>query len=165
MLVLLLTPATISTTGSTDTVNRGYVGLKWTLGEGAMPAVVIGFRHANVESNGDTDGGDISFSFNVIGGLQAGQLRTKYFNGQENLQGEIGAGFDFSRGLFVGVGAKAPYSNLGIDYHFSPGSAWQPYFILDSLKKYDKPNPTTTLSCDDPFFSELNGDICLPGDR
>jgi len=147
-------PAIATTTGvagsATDTVNRGYAGLKWTLGESLTPAVVVGYRHARVESNGDTRGGDVSFSFNLLGGFQPGKLRAKYFNGQENLQGEVGGGFDFTKGIFAGVSAQGPFVNLGADYLFNAVAPFEPYLMLNTLKKYDKPQggtAGTTLSC------------------
>lgn len=154
-------PPTVTTIGaSKDTVNRGYAGLKWTLGQGLTPAVVVGFRRATVKSNGDTQGGDISFSFNLVGGPKPDKLRVKYFNGQENAQGEVGAGYDFSKGVFAGVGVQGPYSNLGVDYLFTQGAPWEPFFMLNTLKKYDKPSgSTTTLSCPPPF--ELLGNTCV----
>jgi hypothetical protein len=141
---LLTAPATPTTMvsgsgSSTDTVNRGYAGLKWTLGEGLTPAVVVGYRHARVQSNGDTQGGDVSFSLNLVDGVHPGKLRAKYFNGQENVQGEVGGGYDFTKGIFAGMGVQGPYTNLGVDYLFTAGSSWEPYFMLNTLKKYDKP--------------------------
>lgn len=157
-------PATVTTTvsGTTDTVDRGYAGLEWTLGEGLTPAVVVGYRHARVQSNGDTQGGDISFSFNVISGFHPGKLRAKYFNGQENVQGEVGGGFDFAKGVFAGVGVQGPYTNLGVDYLFTTGSPWEPYFMLNTLPGYDKPhgNTTTTMGC--PTGYTLSGSSCFP---
>jgi hypothetical protein len=157
---------TVTTTGvagsATDSVSRGYVGLKWTLGEGLTPAVVIGYRQARVKSSGDTQGADISFSFNVAGGLRPDKLRAKYFSGRENLQGELGAGYDFTKGIFAGVSAQAPYTNAGVDYLFMASAPWQLYVMLNTLKKYDKPQgdtTTTTLSCPAPFV--LAGTACI----
>lgn len=155
-------PATVTTTGGSakDTVNRGYLGLKWTLGKGTTPAVVVGVRRAIVKSNGDTQGGDISFSFNLAGGPSPDKVRVKYFNGQENVQGEVGGGYDFSKGGFAGIGVQGPFVNLGVDYLFSQASHWEPYFILNTLKKYDKPSgSTTTLSCPEGF--DLSGSTCV----
>jgi hypothetical protein len=123
----------------TNTDNRAYAGLKWTLNEGIKPQAVIGFRHAKTESNGDTDGGDISISAKFIDGLQLGKLRAKYFNGKENTQGEVGAGYDFMNGLFAGVGVHAPYSNLGVDLLPTAKDKIEPYFQLDTIKRNDKP--------------------------
>lgn len=140
-------PATINQSSDTDSENRVYAGLKWTLNKGAKPEAVIGYRHARVKSNGDVHGGDISFSFSLLDAFQAGKIRTKYFDGKEKVQGEISAGYDFANGLFIGAGAKAPFSNIGVDYSLSGNSAWEAYFSLDTLKKYDKPRKNTTLSC------------------
>jgi len=160
-------PPTVTTTGvagsTTDTVNRGYAGLKWTLGEGLVPAVVVGYRHARVESGGDTQGGDVSFSFNLLGGIHPGKLRAKYFNGQENLQGEVGAGFDFTKGLFAGVSAQGPYTNLGVDYLFTAGAPWEPYIMLNTLQKYDKPQggtTKTTKSCPTDYTLNPGTGLC-----
>lgn len=104
----------IASSRSSRNVDNGYAGLKWTLGESFIPELVVGFRHANVGSNGETYGGDISFSFRVWGGLQPGQIRLKYFNGADYLQGEVGGGYDFKTAS-SSVSAAKP--------HF-PASAW-----------------------------------------
>ena len=131
--------ASIITISQTNTDNRAYAGLKWTLNEGIKPQAVIGFRHAKTESNGDTDGGDISISAKFIDGFQLGKLRAKYFNGKENTQGEVGAGYDFMNGLFAGVGVHAPYSNIGLDLLPTAKDKIEPYFQLDTIKRIDKP--------------------------
>lgn len=159
-------PPTVTTIGtigpSKDTINRGYAGLKWTLGQGLTPAVVVGLRRATVKSNGDTQGGDISFSFNLAGGPKPDKLRVKYFDGQEKVQGEVGGGYDFSKGVFAGLSVQGPYSNVGVDYLFTQDTRWEPYFMLNTMKKYDKPangTTTTTLSCPPSF--ELSGSTCV----
>ena len=134
-----LAGASIIPISQTNTDNRAYAGLKWTLNEGIKPQAVIGFRHAKTESNGDTDGGDISISAKFIDGFQLGKLRAKYFNGKEKTQGEVGAGYDFINGLFAGVGVHAPYSNLGLDFLPTAKDKIEPYFQLDTIKKNDKP--------------------------
>ncbi|MBQ0725588.1 MAG: hypothetical protein KBT51_09355 [Cycloclasticus sp.] len=128
-----------SYTSDTDTDDSVYAGLKWTLNKGTKPEVVVGYRHARVKSNGDVDGGDLSFSFTLLDGFKPGKIRTKYFDGKEKAQGEVSVGYDFANGLFVGAGAKAPYSNLGVDYLLSADNPWEAYFILDTLKEYDVP--------------------------
>jgi len=139
------------TANSSRDVDNGYAGLKWTLGGSFVPEVVVGYRHGNINSNGDTYGGDVSFSFQVYGGLQPGKLRLKYFNGSDYLQGEVGGGYDFSKGFFAGIGGNAPFSNLGVDYHFSDPAALVPYFMLDSLGQYRKPRPVPICSAGLPF--------------
>ena len=137
-------PTLVTTPGSASkSVNRGYAGLKWTLGQGITPSAVIGFRHANVESGGHVDGGDISMSFNFAGGFQLGKLRAKYLNGQENVQGELGGGYDFAKnGLFAGASVQGPFVNVGADLGFNSG--FEPYVMINSLRKYNKPTGSTS---------------------
>ena len=119
--------------------NSIYAALKWTFGESFKPEAVLGFRHAKVDSNGDTDGGDVSISAKFIDGLELGKLRGKYFNGKDNVQGEVSGGFDFNKGLFTGIGVHAPYSNLGIDFIPFAKDRLEPYLQLDTIKGNSKP--------------------------
>jgi hypothetical protein len=135
------------TASGTLTDNRIYAGLKWTPNEGIKPQAVVGYRHARTESNGNTDGGDLSISAKFIDGFQLGKLRAKYFDGKEKVQGEVGGGFDFTKGLFAGVGVHAPYSLIGLDLHpFITENKFEPYIQLDTIKKYNK-NDSTTNTC------------------
>jgi hypothetical protein len=132
-------------TGASLTDNRVYAGLKWTLNEGIKPQAVVGFRHARTESNGNTDGGDISISAKFMDGFQLGKLRAKYFDGKEKVQGEVGGGFDFTKGLFGGVGVHAPYSLIGLDIHpFINDNKFEPYIQIDTIKKYKKNNSSSS---------------------
>ena len=138
------------TASGTLTDNRIYAGLKWTLNEGIKPQAVIGYRHARTESNGDTDGGDLSISAKIIDGFQLGKLRAKYFNGKENVQGEVGGGYDFTKGLFAGIGVHAPYSTLGIDFLPLAKDRFEPFIQIDTIGRYRKPPYLITSQCIDP---------------
>ena len=141
---------------------RVYAGLKWSLSGGIKPEAVLGFRHANINSSGDTDGGDISISAKFMDGFQPGQIRAKYFNGKEDVQGEVGGGYDFTQGIFGSLGVHAPYSNLGLDLLPNTQTKFNPYVQVDSIKGNNKPNP----SCPTDFIY-LNG-VCnenRPSDR
>ena len=147
------------TTGATLTDNRIYAGVKWTLNEGIKPQAVVGYRHARTESNGDTDGGDVSISAKIFDGFQLGKLRAKYFDGKENTQGEVGAGYDFTKGLFAGVGVHAPYSLIGLDLHpFINENKLEPYIQIDTIKKYKKPNESASV-CAPQYGVDPNPDI------
>jgi len=130
--------------------NSIYAALKWTFGESFKPEAVLGFRHAKVDSNGDTDGGDVSISAKFIDGLELGKLRGKYFNGKDNVQGEVGGGFDFNKGLFTGIGVHAPYSNLGIDFLPFAKDRLEPYLQLDTIKGNSKPPYIITTNTPPP---------------
>jgi len=116
-----------------------YAALKWTFGDGIKPEAVLGFRHAKIDSTGDTNGGDLSISAKFIDGFQLSKFRAKYFDGKENIQGEIGAGFDFNKGLFTGISVHAPYSNLGIDLLPFAKDKLETYIQIDTIKSDNKP--------------------------
>jgi len=169
-------PVTLSSTSATSVTNSsnvGYGGLKWTTGDGWIPEVVAGYRYAEVASNGDTQGADISIAFKVNPALplneiiQPGKLRAKYFNGIDFLQGEMGGGYDFAKkGLFAGISAQGPYVNSGVDYDFTSKNTFSkslsPYMGFNSISIYNTPakNQTITASC--PASYELINGICIP---
>ena len=154
-------------TESSKNDNKAYAGLKWSLSGGIKPEAVLGFRHANISSNGDTDGGDISISAKFMDGIQPGQIRAKYFNGKEDVQGELGGGYDFTQGIFGGVGIHLPYSNVGLDLFPNAQTKFDPYFQLDTNKGNNKPDP----NCSNKYGYYWNGRECLyiepptPSDR
>lgn len=139
---LFAAPPPSITTSTND--NRAYAGLKWSLSGGIKPEAVLGFRHANINSSGDTDGGDISISAKFMDGFQPGQIRAKYFNGKEDVQGEVGGGYDFTQGIFGSLGVHAPYSNLGLDLLPNAETKFNPYVQVDSIKGNNKPSPSPT---------------------
>jgi hypothetical protein len=125
--------------------NSIYTALKWTFGEGIKPEALLGFRHAKIVSNGDTDGGDLSISAKFIDGFQLSKFRVKYFDGKENVQGEVGGGYDFNKGLFTGIGVHAPYSNLGVDFLPLAKEKIESYIQINTIKGNDKPPYKETL--------------------
>ena len=72
-------------------------------------------------------------------GFQLGQIRAKYFNGKDNVQGEVGGGLDFNKGIYTGIGVHAPYSNLGIDLLPFTKDKLEPYLQVDTIKGKRKP--------------------------
>jgi len=113
-----------------------YAGLKWSLGAGSTPAVVLGIMKTEVESNDDTDGGHLSLDFNLgaTGGL--GKLKLAYLKGKDDLQGELGVGYDFAKGApLLGLGFNAPHINAGVD--IAAGSSYTPFATLHTLGKFD----------------------------
>ena len=133
---LLAGPVAYSTSSISSNDNKVYAGLKWTLNEGIKPQAVIGFRHMNIGSDGHTDGGDISLSAKFIDGFQLDKTRLKYINGNNDVQGELGGGYDFTKGLFLGGSAHGPYINLGVDYLIqAKDKSIDPYIMLDTLSK------------------------------
>jgi dephospho-CoA kinase len=132
-------PFTCDSTISQSSNSKIYGGLKWTFGESFKPEAILGIRHFKVDSTGDTDGADLSISATLVNGLELGKLRAKYFNGNDDVQGEVGGGFDFNKGFFTGIGVHAPYSNLGIDLIPYAKDRVEPYLQLDTIKGNRKP--------------------------
>jgi hypothetical protein len=133
---LLAGPVAYSTSSISSNDNKVYAGLKWTLNEGIKPQAVIGFRHTNIGSDGHTDGGDISLSAKFIDGFQLDKTRLKYINGNNDVQGELGGGYDFTKGLFLGGSANGPYINLGVDYLIqAKDKSIDPYIMLNTLSR------------------------------
>ncbi|MGB9130833.1 MAG: hypothetical protein WCB97_14415 [Thiobacillus sp.] len=131
-------------TGSTsETETRAYAGLNWTLGGGATPALVLGAFRTKVDSDGDTSGGNLAFHLNLAGGVKPGKLKLGYLNGKENIQGEVGIGYDFlKKAPLLGVGLNAPHISAGVDAYANPG--FVPYVTLHSKGEFDKPSGTTS---------------------
>jgi hypothetical protein len=141
-------PATALTTGAASkTDTKAYVGLNWSLGGGATPALVLGVLNTKVKSDGDTTGANLAFHLNLAGGVKPGKLKLSYLDGKENLQGELGVGYDFIKAApLLSLGLNAPYIAAGVDGYLNPG--FVPYATLHSQGKFDKPAaPTTTYSC------------------
>jgi len=138
-----------ATGGGSKTETKAYVGLNWNLGGGVTPALVLGAFRAKVQSDGDTTGGNLAFHLNLAGGIKPGKLKLSYINGQENLQGEAGIGYDFLKNApLLGLGLNAPHIAAGVDAYMGPG--FVPYAALHSQGEFDKPNRTPAQCVADP---------------
>ncbi len=122
-----------------DNQDRPYVGFKWMLNDIASPEFSLGFRHAQVNADGDVEGNDLSMTFDIMDGFSFDEIRAKYLNGGQDLQGEFSLGYDFTSGYFAGVSGQGPVLNLGVDYLFKAESPFDPYFMFNTIKKYDDP--------------------------
>jgi hypothetical protein len=136
-----------TTTGSASkSSTKAYAGLNWKMGGGMTPAVVLGVASTKTKSNGDTYGANLAFHFDVAGGFKPGKLKLSYLDGKENLQGELGIGYDFLKTApLVGLGVNAPHLAAGVDGYLSHG--FVPYATLHTLSKFDKPSRRTTTNC------------------
>lgn len=134
------TPVPVGSTSET----RAYAGLNWRLGGGATPALVLGAFRTKVESDGDTAGGNLAFHLNLAGGVKPGKLKLSYLNGKEDIQGEVGIGYDFLKNApLLGVGLNAPHVSAGVDVYANPG--FVPNVTLHSKGEFDKPTGTTPI--------------------
>jgi len=115
-----------------------YAGLNWNLEGGKTPAMVLGVFHTKVETDGDTKGGNLALHINLKNKVKPSKLNLSFLKGQENLQGEIGFGFDFLKSKpLVLLGVNAPYVSAGINIYTNPGIV--PFAQLHTQGEFDKP--------------------------
>lgn len=154
------TPTSITTGAASQTDTKAYLGLNWTLGGGTTPALVLGVFNTKVKSNGDTTGANLAFHVKFAGGLAPGKIKLSYLNGSENLQGELGLGYDFVRSSPLAfLGLNAPYVAAGVDAYANPGLV--PYVTLHTQGKFDKPTGSiTTFSCPAGFTFNAISTTC-----
>ena len=119
-----------------DDERQWYAGLNVQFGNKIVPLFVVGYRHADVDNDGDPKGGDIGL---YIGTDGLHSIKLKGFAGQRCAQGELGAGFDFKANslLFTG-GIQGGHIAGGVDY--SMGGGFMPYVGANTISCYDKPN-------------------------
>jgi hypothetical protein len=143
-----------TTSGSTSKNNtNAYAGLNWSLGSTWTPALVLGVFRTKVKSDGDTQGANLSFHLNFAGGVKPGKLKLSYLNGKDNLQGELGVGYDFIRSApLLGLGLNGPFVAAGVDGYLSHGVV--PYVTLQSQGKFSKPSFQNTTNC---VQDDING--------
>ncbi|PKH02785.1 hypothetical protein CXF72_09710 [Psychromonas sp. MB-3u-54] len=118
---------------------KAYIGLKWSLNGSYTPSLVLGVIRAKVDSDGDTQGANLSLDVNLAGNIQPGKIKINYMRGQENVQGELGFGYDFIKNApLIGAGLNGPYINIGADL-FTTDSSLVPFGIIHSQGSLDKP--------------------------
>jgi len=124
------------------TNTNAYAGLNWSLGGSWTPAVVVGLFNTRVKANGDTEGANLAFHLNLAGGVKPGKLKLSYLNGKENIQGEVGIGYDFVRGApLLGLGANGPFIGAGIDGYLNYDVI--PYLNIHTQDRFKKPSNST----------------------
>lgn len=161
-------PATSLTSPSqsqTETENRAYAGLVWTLQEqmSLIPDLTIGFRSLRVKSSDNVNGGEISARIKLKDGISFDSTRLSYVGGERDVLGNIGVGYSAINSSFLGTLAiQGAYTRLGTDYQFN-GNKFVPYLELLTV---DKPNKVqsiggaTTYSCPTNYqLGEPLGDV------
>jgi len=123
--------------GSSQTVNRGYVGLKWSTSGTLTPALVLGVVSANVTSDANTTGADLSVSLDMTNGLALAKCKISYMGGNNTAQGEVGLGYDFQKKApLLGLGVNTPYLNVGADIYRND---YELFAQIDTLDQFASP--------------------------
>lgn len=125
-------------TSNKHTQTRGYIGLNWEWGGSTTPALVLGAMQTRVSSNGDTTGANLAFFLNLAGGVKPGSIKLTALDGKQNLQGELGVGYNFLKSdPMLVLGINAPYVAVGINGYLNPGIV--PYGTIHTQGKFNKP--------------------------
>jgi hypothetical protein len=148
--------------GGTKTNTNAYAGLNWGLGGSWTPAVVVGVFNTRVKADGDTEGANLAFHINLVGGIKPGKLKLSYLNGKNDVQGEIGVGYDFVRGApLLGLGANGPFIGAGIDGYLNFDIV--PYLNIHSQDRFKKPSDSSPRCVPDsgpPVFGHFLNSTC-----
>ena len=176
----IIVPATLipgsSTPGisksNTDTQNRVYAGLIWTLKDKTswIPDLTFGFRSLRVKSNDSVNGGDVSTRIKLSNGIAVDSVVLSYVGGNRDILGNVGAGYSLTNTSFLGtVGVQGQYARIGTDFQFTD-KRFTPYLELLTIDKQNNVSRTITSGTSTPAsFScppgyVLNGSTCsLPG--
>jgi hypothetical protein len=130
--------ATVSGSSKNDT--RVYIGLGWVWGVKTVFESMIGIRSTNVDSSGKVTGSDVSASVPLTG-FDSVKVKAKYINGTTNGQGEIGLGYVFGPGRWLGTaGYSLPYFGVGADY--IKGRGVEPFANVNTVNRLNKPSPS-----------------------
>lgn len=149
----------------TNTENRAYAGLVWTLQEQTswIPDLTIGFRSLRVKSSDSVNGGEISARIKFKDGISFDSTRLSYVGGERDVLGNIGIGYSVTNSTILGtLAVQGAYSRLGTDYQFN-GNKFVPYLeilTVDKPNKVNKKPGSSEYACDKgitPSFSEANG--------
>jgi hypothetical protein len=142
----LITPTSYKS--NTDTENRVYAGLVWTLQEkmSLIPDLTLGFRSLRVKSSDSVEGADISARIKLKDGVAFDSTRLVYVGGERDILGNIGIGYSNTNSSLLGtVAIQGPYSRVGTDFEFT-NKKFVPYLEVLTLDKPNKVNKTTIIS-------------------
>ena len=137
---------------------KAYVGLNVLFGNGG-PTVegILGLVYADTDVDGDVTGAKAALHFQFSGGVSSRKFKLTGLNGDEDLQAEIGGGWNFQSGSFFGtLGANGPYAAAGIDYDFTNGL--EGYLGVHSIGSFDRDK--TSVESDETKFECDLSDEC-----
>ncbi len=125
-------------------VTGGFVGLNWTFGASPTPEVVIGLVRRDVTfgpSGNTAQGVKAALYFDAFNGFGLDKFKVTGFSGpfndfgQNGIQGEFGAGYDFQKSTMFGtIGANTDYFAGGVDIF--AGSALEPFVMVHSFSDF-----------------------------
>lgn len=147
-------------TGGEVSKDEAFIGLEWTIGKSILPEVQVGYRDVDVETDGDVSGGQVSLTFDIEQ-MSFSKVRVEGVQGDEDIQGQLGVGYNFAQsGFLLTGGAQGNYVFAGLDYTF--GSGFDFRGGVNTISDYDVPSETVTLSCESKGYTLDNDGVCQP---
>lgn len=137
LIAIAIASALTVSSAQAETDGEFYAGVHIKFGKKFKPTFTIGYRHANVDSDNDVNGADLSFRIDTSGDTS---LLLKGFDGSDCTQAELGVGYDFAGNsvLFSG-GVQSHNGNAGVDY-FLGDSSFEGHVGYSSIGCYDNNN-------------------------
>ena len=154
---------------NTETENRAYAGLVWTLGEKASmtPDLSLGFRSLRVKSSNSVEGGDFSIRIKLDGGISFDSTRLSYVGGERDVMGNIGIGYSNTNSSLLGTAAvQGAYTRIGSDYEFA-NKKFVPYLEVltaDKVRKTQGAGGGGSYVCNDLDYPDLSDNLCYEPD-
>ncbi|MGJ4748670.1 hypothetical protein ACQV5M_20080, partial [Leptospira sp. SA-E8] len=115
-------PATVTYTekGGTETQNKGYAGLAWSL-DGHISwlpnFLLAGYRSLKVKFDESAEGSEMQVRVRISGGLAFDSARAVFVKGKIDALGNAGVGYAWTQqSLIVTVAAQTDYARAGLDY-------------------------------------------------
>jgi len=139
---VVIPPPNAPLKSNTDTENRAYAGLVWTLQDkmSFIPNLTIGLRSLRVKSSDSVQGADISTRVKLTDGISFDSTRLSYIGGNRDILGNIGVGYSHTNSSLLGtLTVQGPYSKIGSDYAFSDRK-FVPYLELLTVDSPNKVN-------------------------
>lgn len=147
-------PATVTyiEKGGTETQNKGYVGLAWSL-DGHISwlpnFLLAGYRSLKVKFDESVEGSEAQVRVKLREGIALDSARATFLTGKTSALGNAGLGYSWAEhNLLVTGAAQTDYARAGLDYALGTGRL-TPYVELNSLKtdKVEKTREVSSISC------------------
>lgn len=121
----------------TQTENRAFAGLAWTLKDqfSFIPDITFGIRSLRVKSSDTVNGAELSARISLQNGIAFDSARLSYIGGQRDLLGNIGLGYSFSDASILGtLAVQAAHVRVGSDLLLTD-KKFVPYLEILTLDK------------------------------
>ncbi|MTI15640.1 hypothetical protein E1162_00110, partial [Rhodobacteraceae bacterium RKSG542] len=83
---------------------KAFAGLNWKIGKSLVPQLTLGVAHAQGTNEGHVQGGKFLVNIGLESLGDDIQFKASYLNGNTDIQGEVGVGYDLDTHSLLGFG-------------------------------------------------------------